>query len=356
MNRLSILFFSIAIILNLSCRKNDGNTSTDFEGLKDRALMDFVNVVALPGYEELKTKAATLNSKVTAFDANTTDTNLLAAREAWKGLRTTWERCEGFLFGPVEDDEYDPETDTWPVSFNDLDSLMNSSNPLGVSDIEALSQRSLKGYHPMEYILWGKNGAQTAASINARQKQYLTSLSLHLKSQAEKLYDSWAPGGGNYGQYILNAGKGSSLYPKKQDAFISILEGLLAICEEVGESKMLEPFDAQDPAIVESPFSGNSVTDFKNNITGAFNAYEGKFNTDGVGLSEVVRARNISLDNELKQNFNAALNSFNNITVPYEKAILEQRIQCRQTMDAINELSATLDGKLRPFIMQNIID
>ncbi len=356
MKRFSILFFSIAIILNLSCKKNDDSSSTDFEALKDRALIDFVNVVALPGYGELKTKAATLNSKVVALDANTTEANLLAAREAWKDLRITWERCEGFLFGPVEDDEYDPETDTWPVSFNDLDSLINSSNPLGVSDIEALSQRSLKGYHPMEYILWGKNGAQTAATINERQKQYLTSLSLHLKSQAEKLFDSWAPGAGNYAQHILNAGKGSTLYPKKQDAFISILEGLLAICEEVGEGKMLEPFDAHDPAIVESPFSGNSVTDFRNNIIGAFNAYEGKFNTDGVGISELVRARNISLDNELKQNFNAAINSFNNITVPYEKAIIEQRIQCRQTMDAINELSFTLESKLRPFIVQNIID
>ncbi|PWU04599.1 MAG: hypothetical protein C5B52_01165 [Bacteroidetes bacterium] len=356
MKSYTLLFFFGAALLAGSCRKADVNTGSDFAKIEEQAISDFVHVVAIPGYDELKTKASILNTAISTLNIIPTDANLDAAKIAWRDLRVTWERCEGYLFGPVEDDEYDPETDTWPVSFNDLDSLLASSNPLGVDDIEALNQRSLKGYHPIEYVLWGKEGLQTAAGITDRQKQYVTSLSLHLKSQAEKLYSSWAPGGGNYGQHLLNAGKGSTLYPMKKDAFLAILEGMLAICEEVGEGKMKEPFDTQDPNIVESPFSGNSVSDFRNNITGALNVYKGKFNDDGVGLNELVRAKNIALDNEIQQKFNTAINSFNSITKPFEQAIISERIQCQTVMDALEALSETLDTKLRAFIQQNITD
>ena len=356
MKSYTLLFFLGAALLSGSCRKADVHSGKDFTKIEDQAISDFVHVVAIPGYDELRTKATNLNNSITTLNTTPSDANLQAARIAWRDMRITWERCEGYLFGPVEDDEYDPETDTWPVSFNDLDSLLASSNPLGVDDIEALTQRSLKGYHPIEYVLWGKDGLQTGAGITDREKQYVTSLSLHLKSQAEKLYASWAPSGGNYGQNLLNAGKGSTLYPKKKDAFLAILEGLLAICEEVGEGKMKEPFDSQDPNIVESPFSGNSVADFKNNITGALNVYLGKFNDDGVGLNDLVRAKNIALDNEIQQKFNTAINSFNSITKPFEQAIISERIQCQTVMDAIDELAETLDTKLRPFIQQNITD
>jgi len=66
--------------------------------------------------------------------------------------------------------------------------------------------------------------------------------------------------------------------------------------------------------------------------------------------------KNISLDNEIQQKFQAAITSFNSITVPYEQAILTQKVQCQNTMNAINDLKATLEEKLKPFIITNITD
>ena len=63
---------------------------------------------------------------------NTTDANLTAAQTSWKNLRNVWEQCEGYLFGPVEDNEYDPQMDTWPTDANEFDSLLSSNNALGV--------------------------------------------------------------------------------------------------------------------------------------------------------------------------------------------------------------------------------
>jgi len=55
---------------------------------------------------------------------------------------------------------------------------------------------------------------------------------------------------------------------------------------------MKEPYDAQDPKIVESPYSGNSIADFKNNIIGLQNVYLGRYKTDGHGLNDLVASKN----------------------------------------------------------------
>lgn len=364
------IFITAAALTTLfaACKKDDTTTPPveDFTTLKSKGITDFVNVVAVPGYLELKTKAAALNNAVTALNTTTNDANLTAAKNAWKDLRSTWEKCEGYLFGPVDFDEHDPETDTWPVNFVDMDALLaDNSHPLDVADIESLDSRALKGYHPIEYVLWGKKTAPqtaTALAANARQKTYIVSLTAALKKQADELYDSWTTTGG-YSNVVLTAGTaGNTEFPTKQHAYITLLEGFLGICGEVADGKMKEPYDAElvtpgsGAQLVESPFSGNSTTDFKNNITGAYNVYLGKFNDQGKGLTDLVKAKNVALDNSIKTKFEAAIGSFNNITVPYEDAIVSQRLQCQATMDAITALAELLDADLRTFIMANITD
>ena len=348
----------LAATIFCSCSKsdNDTNNGPDFTTLKTYAITDFVNKIALPAYAELKVKGATLNTAVINLNTSATDENLAAAKAAWKDIRSTWEKTEGFLFGPVEDDEYDPDTDTWPVSFNDMNALLaDMSHSLDVADIQGL-QRDLKGYHPIEYILWGQNGNRTAASLTAREKLYIVSLTANLKAKADALQTSWDPASGNYGSNLLTAGAGSTLFITKKSVFITLTDGMLGICGEVGNGKMKEPYDAQDPNIVESPFSGNSTTDFKNNIIGAYNVYLGKFNEDGYGLEDLIKAKNSALNATIKQKFEAAIGSFDAITVPYEQAILTQRTQCLATMTAINSLATTLDTDLRAFIVTNITD
>lgn len=355
----------MASVLFAGCKKTEVS-SADFDQLSTTVIHNFVHTVALGGYTELQTKATALEAAIATLESNTTEANLAAAKYAWKDVRSTWEKCEGFLFGPVDAYEYDPETDTWPVNFNDLEALLaDHSHSLEVADIESLSNRALKGYHPIEYILWGtKTAPQTAALLaaNSRQKKYIASLATALKAQAALLYNSWITTGGNYADKLLTPGSANPEYKKKQDVFLAMLEGMAGICGEVAEGKMNDPFVAAvlDPAegakLVESPFSGNSVTDFRNNIIGAYNVYLGKFLVDGTGINELVRAKNISLDNLICQKFETAIGSFDNISLPYEEAIALQPTQCQNTMTAIGELADVLDTDLRHFIITNITD
>lgn len=345
-----------------SCAKSDRpdtGTTIDFNTLKTTFIADFVSKTAIPGYADLAAKSATFNDKVTILKGAPTEDNLAAAKQAWRDMRSTWEQCEGYLFGPVEDDNLDPSMDTWPVDKTQLDAVLNSNNQLELEDVEKLAD-ALRGYHPIEYILWGADGKRQAKDVNAREMKYITSLTADLKNICNRLATSWTPGGGNYGNKLLTVGANGNPYTKKQDVVIAIVDAMKGICDEVGSNKMKAPFDEKDGTKVESPFSGNSVTDFKNNIVGAYNVYTGTFlGNKGVGLDQLVNAKNAALNKTIQEKFQAAITSFNAITLPYEKAILDaggQRVQCQNTMNAINALATVLDTDLRDFVVKNITD
>ena len=343
----------ICTMLLYSCNKATSvNTSVE----EQKVLNDFVGTIVLPQYQNLQSKSQIFYNSVRLLDSVTTDNNLLAAREAWRDMRAGWEQCEGFLLGPVEDDNYDPTMDTWPVDNVQLDSLMNSSNALTLTDIQNLSTLSLKGFHPIEYILWGKDGNASAANITSRKKKYMVSLSADIVHVTTQLNSSWSAGGGNFQQHILQAGTANSRYKSKQEAFLAIATALVDICGEVAESKMGEPYIQRDSTLSESRFSHNSMSDFRNNIIGAQNVYLCNYQSQGESLSKLVAAKNTSLDNQIRQQFTAAIHSFDNVSVPFETAIFTQRVQLQSIITAITTLQQTLDGQLKPFIQEKIKD
>jgi len=355
MNR-NLLILGAAAILTLgACKKSDDNNTTpDFNAMKREVLTDFTNNIAVAGYADLDNAAAGLYTSIEALNTAPTQENLLAAREQWKNMRAIWEQCEGFLFGPVEEKDYDPNMDTWPTDYVQMDSLLQSPNPLELADIQNATL-SLRGYHPIEYIIFGNHGDRKAQDITARQRKYMMTLAEDLKNTCHELHLSWT-GNGGYADEVKTAGAGSASYAKMQEVYIAIVDGMAGICGEVGSGKMKDPFDAMDPNIVESPYSGNSLTDFRNNIVGLRNVYLGQYKTDGKGLNDLVAAKNKALDNKIQAQIAAAINSFDNITMNFEDAIISQRTQVQQTMTALEALKNTLEGELRPFVLQYITD
>jgi predicted lipoprotein len=149
----SFILLATASALGIfACRKPSASVITTTATSKE-VITDFVNKVALPQYATLLSKATTLNTAINTLNTTPTNANLLAARTAWQEVRSSWEQCEGFLLGPVEDDNYDPNMDTWPVDYAQLDSFITNSTSFTETTIAGLNQ-SLRGFHPLEYILW----------------------------------------------------------------------------------------------------------------------------------------------------------------------------------------------------------
>lgn len=347
------LIGSTGIIIS-SCNKNDDNTTVDTAALKTEILQDAANKVCLASYQDLSSKADQLLTAVNTLSTTTTDDNLTKCRDLWKSIRETWERSEAWLFGPVEADNIDPRIDTWPVDFNDLNTVLASSDVLDEAYIDALKDddehNALRGFHPIEYILWGQNGNKTASALTAREKQYLVALAENLSKLAGDVKTSWS---GGYANTLATAGNsGNADFPTKKVAFETMVDAMAGICEEVANSKMNDPFQAQNPALEESPFAKNSITDFTNNIQGIMNMYQGKFDTDGKGIEDLVRATNLSLDNTIKTKHATAIAALQAITVPFGEAIISQKTQVQTAMDKINDLEAALSGDLKTFVQQ----
>ena len=344
----------------ISCSKTNNavtNSTTTDATLEGHFLNDFATNLVNPNYVDIQAKANVMLAASNTLIATPTDANLAAMRTAWINTRGAWESCEGFLFGPVEDFNYDPTMDDWPVNKVDLDSLLASSNPLSVNDITPLTT-TLKGFHAIEYIIFGVGSTKKASQITAREKVYLASLTQSLYNTTTQLRNSWDPSqANNYTLQVTTAGKGSTTFVTRKALFLALVGSMADICNEVANEKMQTPLAAQDSTLDESSFSHNSVTDFTNNITGVLHAYLTTYNgKSGYSLSQVVAAKNTSLDNNLQSQMNAAIASFKAITQTYEKAIYTQKNQIATVQTSIRTLKGTIEGDLTTFINTNIKD
>lgn len=352
MNQLfkNALWLALPAVIMISSCKKDNNETEDTDALKTEILAAVSANVCSASYSDMLAKANALQTAVNNLTSTPTESNLTTARTAWKSMRVTWEQSEAWLFGPVEADNIDPRIDTWPVDFTQLDQILNNSDVLNEAYVDGLDD-ALKGFHPIEYILWGVNGNRTAVTLTAREKQYLLALTQNLVKLSTSANDSWTNG---YNTQLATAGKGSTEFTTQQSAYLQLVDAMSGICEEVANSKMLEPFDNQDPTKEESPFAKNSVTDFTNNIKGVMAMYQGRFTTDGKGIEDLVRASNLSLDGEIKSKYETAIAALGAFTKPFGEAIISEPTKVQNAMNKVNELEEVLDGKLKPFIQQQV--
>ncbi|HTO73216.1 MAG TPA: imelysin family protein, partial [Gemmatimonadales bacterium] len=166
-----------------------------------RMLADLGSVVITSTYAEMESRAVTLGQAAQTLADDPTEPNLAAARAAWRQARTPWEQSEGFLFGPVETDGFDPALDTWPFNATDAQTLISSATPITPEAVNALDG-SLKGYHGVEYILFGTDGQRTAASLTDRDLEYLVAVTSEIRTSAGALRQQWDPAGGDFaGQF-----------------------------------------------------------------------------------------------------------------------------------------------------------
>lgn len=331
-----------------SCKK-DKESAVDSATLQTEILANIADNVCTASYQDMNTKALALQTSVNTLVATTNDTNLAEAREKWKAMRTTWEQTESWLFGPVEADNIDPRIDTWPVDFNQLNGILNNQDVINETYVDGLEDE-LKGFHPIEFLLWGQNGTKTASQFTQREKDYLQALTQNLVKLSTEVKNTWVNG---YNVQLKTAGTTSTEFNTKQLAFTQIVDAMAGICGEVADSKISEPFDSSDPTKEESPFAKNSFVDFQNNIKGIMAIYQGNFNKDGKGLEDLVRANNLSLDNEIKSKHAAALAALQAFgTKPFGEAITTEQSKVQNAINKIDDLAEVLDGKLRAFILQ----
>ena len=338
-----------------------GDAGGDGSGAIDsQILVDFADQVVVPTYAFLDERSAALDSAAGALGDDPSEDNLAAARQAWSDMRVPWEESEAFLFGPVSAQGWDPAMDSWPLNKDDLDAVLASGEELNQELISNLPETQ-KGFHTVEYLLWGDGGARTADQLTDRELEYLLALTEELTRITGELTTSWTEGVSGqtaYREVFTTAGEpGNGAYPSLGAAVQEMLGGMSGICDEVANGKIADPYRQRDPDLVESQYSFNSLDDFADNIRSVLNVYTSDFpagGTEGRGLDEVVAERDQALDQRFRSEVQAAIDALGEIPSPFREAITDPAnddvIEAAQ--QAIRTVQATIDGDLTDTLLQ----
>lgn len=300
-------------------------------------------------YDDLHEKGETLLAAVNTLEAEQTESNLDAARTAWRECRSPWEQSEGFLFGPVSTEGIDPAIDSWPVNTVDLDAVLASSAVLTKDYIDGL-EGTLKGFHTIEYLLFGEDGNKTVGEITAREFEYLIAVSESLDGALHTLFESWSPAHENFAANISNAGGSGSIYVSEKSAMQELINGMIGIADEVANGKINDPLSAGDVTLEESRFSANSKTDFQDNIRSIENLFEGKYFEDNQGIADYVASVDAELEQQVRDAIQFAIDEIGNIPGTFTEAIITNPTEVEAAQTAVRDLQTILETEVKPII------
>lgn len=321
-------------------------------------LTGVVNNVIIPTYTDLANDVEDLEKTLNGLTTSTiTQAQIDKACTDFKKARQHWERSEAFLMGAASDFSIDPTIDSWPLDRKELLDYFKGGMKAEIED-----ESSILGFHALEFILFRNGQNRKVAELQgndtyknfegvsgADELKYAQQVCKLLKERCFQLQVAWegktsananrvsvvekagldyvTEKGLSYGDNLVNAGVSgkNSTFPNIQAAISQVLsnnEGsCLAIANEVGSAKILNPFQNGDIAYVESPYSYNSITDFQDNIRSIRNVWYGS--TDGnaasISFNNFFSSVNPTLNTAVVNAFTNAINAIGNMPAPFVK-------------------------------------
>ncbi|MDY7225240.1 imelysin family protein [Hyalangium rubrum] len=352
---LRTLVLAAALALTSCGSDDEGTTESSFD---KEIIVHFADDVVVPTYQQLATRLNTLDVAVQALANGPTAARLTAAQDAWIAAREPWEQSEGFLFGPVDSFGYDPALDSWPLNRSDLDAVLASNDNFTPAYVASL-QTTQKGFHTVEYLLFGEGRTKQVGDFNARQFEYLKAISAELKSVSTALASAWTQsvdGRPPYRDVLTTAGQSTNTaYPSVETAAQEMVVGIINILDEVANGKIADPYDAKDPELVESQFAYNSLTDFTNNIRSVENVYLGHLPGEtarGPALTDFVKGEDAALDTRIRQELAASIAALAAIPQPFRSAITnpDAKEEIEAAQEAIRKLQQTFEANVKPLL------
>ncbi len=352
------ILVSLALFTSISCGGSSGgsedSSSSDLQAEQKAILAQISSKVIVPTYQELAEKSLAMKAAADAFVADPTQAKLDAVRAAWVATRIPWERSEAFLFGPVDSEGYDPSMDSWPLEHAKLENTIssNASSPVDVATVEP----DLKGFHAIEFLLYGFNKSKTLDTISAAERTYLSQLVADHVRITGLLSSAWSEGDKPFVSLLSTAGDtGNDRYTSAQSGVQEVFEAMIGIAEEVGKTKIAGPFDSGDTESVESQYSFNSLTDFRDNVVSLRNIYFGTL--DGTiasaSLSQFVKTRDAALDASVQAKITKAMDSITAIPEPFRDHLKDADAadEITAAITALEDLRSTLDTQVRPVVL-----
>jgi putative iron-regulated protein len=315
-----------------------------------QVIQNYAHNVIFNTYIDLAEQTELLRTAILELQLETTTKNLHQAQNAWRNARRPWEQSEAFLFGPADTQGLDPSLDSWPINATDIQNVMNSDTLLTPETVSAFDP-TLKGFHVIEYLLFGNKNNKAASELTAREMAYLIAAATALSNDAQTLAEAWNPNAGNFLSEFSRAGSGSATYPSQVSAVQEMVEGMIGIADEVANGKLSRSLAEHDPSLLESQFSANSQTDFINNIRGLRNAYTGTYLlSEGSGLNALVKSINPALDEAINNQIEKTISAIYTIPQPFADSIISNPDSVQAAINEAKNLVTLLVDQLLPLV------
>lgn len=342
---------------------------------RDQVVADYATIVEA-SYAESLASAVALHDALHEFTSDPSATTLEAARDAWLASRDPYGQTEAFRFyeGPIDNADDGPEglINAWPIDeayidyVVDAEGMVVSGGIINLPDdypdittdvIAGLNEMGGEanistGYHAIEFLLWGQDlnqdgpgdrpytdyvtGDEGTNENQDRRADYLLQAADLLMENLGSVHAQWEDGKDNYRAEFL------ALEPA--DALGNILLGMGSLAKgELSGERMRVAWDLKDQENEHSCFSDNTKADLLNNALSVQNVLLGRYGEiDGVGIDELVQAKNGALADQLREEMQQAIDDIEAIPAPFDTAILgDDEAEGRIAVDtAINSLVA----------------
>ncbi|MCB0686210.1 MAG: hypothetical protein KDC53_06785 [Saprospiraceae bacterium] len=346
-NSISFRFLFVLLLFS-SCRKEqpiDPPASPDSEEVIESIVFN----VILPSYLAVKNKAIELEEAATLFRENPGNSTWVGLQKTWSAAHISWQHTEGFAFGPVQDEALRLTIDSWPIDVQMINQIILGSEDLS---IEALASKpgSVKGFHAMEYLLWGLSGHKSIEDFSERELEYLSNLAILVKNDVSNLYDAWTPSAGNYAGTIVE--NTNTDLPDNQAVLLRIVDALKSAAGDLGDRKIGNPFLQEDTLKLESRMSANSKADFIANLESIENIYLGQYFGEeyGQGISTLVVSQNAPLNTSIKRLIEQTKSDIEFLPFDFSKAILELPYNISSIQEQVKKLEGLLAVEVRTII------
>ena len=331
--------------------------SSEQEAYLYKVLENIVDKVIVPTYTSLADNTEALEKTLNGLTPSTiTQAQINSACEEFKAARQYWERSEAFLMGAASDFDVDPTIDSWPLNRTLLVNYFKN----GMND-DMLDDATILGFHALEFILFRNGQPRKVAEFQgndtyknfenitgAQELTYAQTICTLLKNRTFQLQAAWDGGanasrlavvkaaglkyttsnGLSFGDNLKKAGvSGSkSTFATLKSAIAQVLsddEGsCVGICNEVGTAKIANPFANGDVSYVESPYSYNSIADFRDNIRSIRNIWLGSTDKTANTYSFhtfFASVNKASVNSSIENGYVKAIEAISNMPSPFVK-------------------------------------
>ncbi|MFN8393201.1 MAG: imelysin family protein [Bacteroidia bacterium] len=312
---------------------------------KATLLTDVAHGQILPSAAEFLIAADSLEGAAEAFVAAVDSVQLAALKAQWEVAVLKWKTCEVDDFGVAKDSYLSGRIGKWPCDPAIIEGKIAGTDSMDAAFFQNLGATA-RGLYAIEYLLFEHDPATTLTEFTSsqfalRRLTYLRGVATEVHSKAQEWHDLWSTAPENYAHEWAN-----SSATGLEDPAGLLVNGIISVLEEVTKVKVGKPFGKFDlgilhPESVESPRTGISLALFRANLNSLEAIFRG---TSETGLDQALDELHASygeaaLSSAIAQQFAAANHAMDQITMPFQDALINQHQQVEDLYQALKALT-----------------